>query len=221
MSNLISKNTNGLITSNEIQELINDLKENCTARASKSIDLILRICLEQVQRNSRDFSIATIGRVSESSGGLTEQALRNKGGERYRRIISAFEKQYGSPIVNKNVPIKNDSWVDRIEEHEIRWLVNDLIAENRNLKNENDTLKSNIDMTVDLRDITDSSSDQALLSVTLSGSEKASIEHFLSDGMLTDNEWKIDNRGKLIVQGGESITKAGFADAIAKIKKML
>ena len=111
--------------------------------------------------------------------------------------------------------------MDRIEEHEIRWLVNDLIAENRTLKNENDTLKSNIDMTVDLRDISDSSSDNALLSVALSGSEKSSIEHFLSDEMLIDNGWKIDKRGKLIDQKGKNITKPGFADAINKIKNML
>jgi len=52
-------------------------------RKQQSLRLIYRLCEEQHDRGSSDFSIATIGRLSAAVGGPSAAAIRNKTGDAY------------------------------------------------------------------------------------------------------------------------------------------
>jgi hypothetical protein len=74
----------------EIEQLFENLMNEASSRKQTSLRIINNICNEQILRNSPDFSIATIGKISKLQGGPSEQAIRNKNGEAYRLLITAW-----------------------------------------------------------------------------------------------------------------------------------
>ena len=74
----------------EPNELCKKLKQNSTSKTVKSITIIHNVCTEQAERGSNDFSIATIGRLSEAAHGPKTQAIRNKTGDKYRALIESW-----------------------------------------------------------------------------------------------------------------------------------
>ena len=66
-------------------------------RKARSLRLIHAVCVEQQDRGSNDYSIATIGRLSADRGGPAAGAIRNKTGEAYRALINTFAGSVGPP----------------------------------------------------------------------------------------------------------------------------
>jgi len=84
---------------NEIQSpkaLMQALCAHADPRKTRSLRLIYAICEEQRDRGSKDYSVATIGRLSAERGGPAAGAIRNKTGEPYRAVIKAFADSVGS-----------------------------------------------------------------------------------------------------------------------------
>lgn len=73
-----------------IPELVSKLSEDASTRKTRSIEVIHNICQEQYDRGSKDFSIATISRLSKECDGPSEQTIRNKNGADYRAILKAW-----------------------------------------------------------------------------------------------------------------------------------
>ena len=68
---------------NEIQSpkaLLEALCAQADPRKMRSLRLIHAICEEQRDRGSKDYSVATIGRLSAGRGGPAAGAIRNKTG---------------------------------------------------------------------------------------------------------------------------------------------
>ena len=74
----------------EADALLHALCANADPRKVRSLRLIHAICVEQTERGSDDYSIATIGRLSAEQGGPAAGAIRNKTGEAYRALIKVF-----------------------------------------------------------------------------------------------------------------------------------
>ena len=72
------------------EELAMQLMENASTRKKNSIEKIHNICREQYNRGSKDFSVATISRISIENGGPSEQTIRNKSGSDYRAILKSW-----------------------------------------------------------------------------------------------------------------------------------
>lgn len=111
-----------------------------------------------------------------------------------------------------------DSWVDDIEKLDIRWLVRDTLVEIKNLRNENNLLKSEICLNIDLRNQETAMNPLGNLEA-LSDSELRALEHSISEKHYEDMLWTKDHRGKVTDNEGNQVFKTGFVSAIEKILK--
>src|SRR5208282_2579894 len=135
-------------------EVLAALKRDATHRTQQSLDIIQTLCSEQHQRGSRDFSVATIGRLSTERGGPATQTIRNKHGEHYRTLLAAWAA-FADGLTRKPPARGESNTADdvlaMIEDASVRAIVGVIMAENRKLKGENTLLKSKADIIVDRR----------------------------------------------------------------------
>ncbi|NIA52684.1 hypothetical protein HAV22_03305 [Massilia sp. TW-1] len=96
----------------------NDLLEALCAgshpRKQQSVRLIYRLCEEQHDRGSSDFSIATIGCLSAAADGPSAAAIRNKTGDDYKALITSYAEAVGGKA--KKVTARKGSILDEILE---------------------------------------------------------------------------------------------------------
>ncbi|MCC4834776.1 hypothetical protein LMH66_19210 [Shewanella sp. 10N.7] len=206
----------------EPNELCEKLKQSATPKMAKTIDLIHQICTEQSERGSCDFTIATIGRLSESVNGPKTQAIRNKTGEKYRALIQSWA-EYKKPlkVITSKVKEQN-AWVNDIDDARIKWLVMDLIAQNSKLTGQLQLAKELSNINIDLRpvaniDAIESSSHRSSTKSNLLPTEVEALSHSIEPERFKRNGWTVDNRGRVKGSDGNTIFKAGFVDAIEKI----
>ena len=208
-------------------DVLASLKALASKRGQKTLDLIHAICSEQHASGIHDYSVRTIGRVSQVRGGPTEQALRNKGGERYRALMAAWAGYTGNAtrkLAAKSEPGVADDVLGMIDDARVRALVGSFLAENRKFKAENTLLKASVNLIIDRRPPVPS---PALLQNgavqviepfrTLLPAEVEALEHAISDELMKQMGWTADPKTGRIKQGSASIFKPGFIDGIKKV----
>lgn len=207
--------------SHEPNELCEALKQISTPKTASSIELIHQVCTEQSERGSCDFTIATIGRLSEAVNGPKTQAIRNITGEKYRSLIQSWA-EYKQPlkVISSKVKEQN-SWVGDIDDARIKWLVMDLIAQNSKLTGQLQLAKELSNINIDLRpsannNAMESSSHPSLTKLNLLPTEVEALSHSIDPKRFKINGWTVDNRGRVKDRDGNTIFKAGFVDAIEK-----
>jgi hypothetical protein len=85
-------------------KLLAEMEAQASTRKTETLRLLAAICTEQIERGSRDFSVATIGRISSERGGPSAAAIRNKPGEDYRALLKAFAESAGGHAKKKRAP---------------------------------------------------------------------------------------------------------------------
>ena len=99
-----------------------------------------------------------------------------------------------------------------------------IIAENRKLKNENNLLKSQTCITVDMRNenahSTVNNSDVVIVSPLdeLTEMEIAALKDAISDKFFKERGWTTDEQGR-VKEKGYPVYKAGYVTAIKKVLK--
>lgn len=202
----------------EILPIFNVLLSECkSSRSRRSLEVIDNICSD-IARGARDFGYIVVGELSAKNGGPNSQAIRNKNGERYRVLISAYERSYPKPRVIK--PETTSSWVDRIEELGLKANVKKLLSEKRKLQSELDVLRnvwSNSGPIVELG-LPDSSTIQAeRLFPNLTESNYEALKHAIDPEELALSGLRIGEEGSIEDKSGNLIFSYGFVDAIEKI----
>ena len=135
-------------------ELYEQLYKSATSRKKKTLTLVHEVCRKQSESDVKDFSLGTIAGLMADKGGLSEQALRNKNAEPYRLLISRWA-EYSNTTTKKPkkkaITTLNDEILSQISEPTVKALVGMIIAENKKLKNENNMLKNQTCITIDMR----------------------------------------------------------------------
>ncbi len=204
-------------------EELNTLKDLLVSQlkrkdAQNNFEIIFGICVE-VSKGSRDFSISNIGAISESRGSVKTQVIRNKSGERYQLIISAFEKEFQAvPTVSS---VLQKSWIERIEDPAAKLEAKILANEKKKLLTENNILRNLL-----------SKSDEPIVSIgshtktvkttgiSLSDHEMRvikDIEKLIQPGRLSTRGCKIGEDGELKDSEGKLILPRGFQQLIEKL----
>lgn len=205
-------------------ELYNQLYDNASTRKRRTLTLIHEVCKKQYESEVRDFSLGTIANLMSDKGGLSEQALRNKNAEPYRLLISQWA-EYSNTTIKK--PKKqtsttiNDEILSQISEPTIKALVGMIIAENRKLKNENNLLKNQTCITIDMRNQNAQSfanSDVVIVSPLdeLTDMEIEALKDAISDNFFKKQGWATDEQGR-VKEKGFPVYKAGYVTAIKKL----
>ena len=105
------------------EELLEKMKQGASAKVKETLDAVYEVCKEQQERGINDFSIATIAKLGAKRGIPKAQSIRNKSGEKYKALISAFSV---SLLENKKINkiSKSDSdWIDEISNPKHQLLV--------------------------------------------------------------------------------------------------
>jgi hypothetical protein len=201
-------------------------------RKVRSLRLIHAICEEQRDRGSKDYSIATIGRLSVERDGPAAGAIRNKTGEAYRALIKAFAasadgKSRRTAVVNLT---QADLILEGVTDPVLRARIGLLLAEltstraqllaARHLANQNAVL--------DMRQ--QPSDGEAPQNAAMSGEVEVlppsprlsplqvrALENAISDVTLTHWGWRIDASGRIVTDTGQTVFGPGFVTAVRKV----
>ena len=157
-------------------------------------------------------------------GGLSEQALRNKNAEPYRLLINNWA-EYSNTTTKKpkkqTTTTINDEILSQISEPTVKALVGMIMAENRKLKNENNLLKNQTCITVDMRNQKSNSlanNDVVVVPAIddLTETEIEALKDAVSDKFFKERGWTTDEQGR-VKEKGYPVYKAGYVTAIKKI----
>lgn len=203
----------------EAEDLLNALCANADPRKVRSLRLIHAICVEQCERGSDDYSIATIGRLSAEHGGPAAGAIRNKTGEAYRALIKVFadsvvdKPRKGSDAASAQVDMILEGVTDPVLRTRLDLLLAELKATRaqliaaRHLANRTATL-----------DLTQPSSDliPPPPGPDLTPLEVRALENAISQETMDHWRWHTDESGRITTDTGRTVFAAGFVTAIRK-----
>lgn len=195
-------------------------KQAKSEKTRKTLELINRICLEQLQSGEMDFSIANIGAHCEENNGISTQAIRNKSGKLYRDLINIYAEFVPKPVSRTNRNKEHD-WVNDIESQTIQWLVRDLITTNTALTAEVNQLRTDLlNSEVPIQVVNKKSQDSELTALpskaSYTNSETNALKSAIDPNHLALKGLSIGERGEIIDSDGKPVFKPGFVRAIEK-----
>ena len=201
-------------------DLLERLKESSNPRKKRNLDIIHSICQEQFERGSKDFSVATIARLSQQRGGPVKSTIHNKTGDDFKGLINAWAAHTGGGTKRERKVTESPVYavLDKIERADVRSVMGCVLAENKSLRRQLDILKANTKVVIDLR-TRDSSPQPELLPAadTLAESEKAALRHAISAQTMKNEGWSQDAYGRILNEKNRVIFNIGFVSAIRKI----
>ncbi|CAM3939642.1 gamma-mobile-trio protein GmtX [Rheinheimera salexigens] len=198
------------------KELLDKLKNDATSKVQQTLDAIYQVCLDQQERGIQDFSVATISKLGYNSGVPKAQSIRNKSGEKYRALISAFSE---SSINKKSInPIKSDEdWIDEISNPKHKLLARILSSELKEAKKQVDEI-----LPPKLRiDVYDHKSERPADEARLTEQERRALEYIISSSF--QNKWELEANeyGEMVDSKNKPVFKVATVDAIKKALEYL
>ncbi len=205
------------------------LVENAGTRKKRNLEIIHAVCREQFERGSKDFSVATVSRLSVERGGPAKSTIHNKTGCDFQTLIKAWASHTGGAL--KKPPKRTGGFdytelLSKIPDPAIRSIVGAALAENTKLRRELAVLKSITEFVVDRRTkaITLSGGVEAPVtqvipaSFGLSDIEKVALAHAISTQIFEDEGWEADDYGRIVSSRTKRpVFKVGFVMAIQKV----
>ena len=201
------------------KEVLASLKENSGKRTSKSLDLLYSVLEKQSKQSTKDFSIVTIGKLSEQAGGPSTQTIRNKTGLHYQTLISAWADWSNvtmkKPLMHKSRQAETNDMdiLKNITEPVLRALVGTILAERNKYRNQLNTLKQHANVTIDTR----KHSQNEGSTINLNQMEFSALQEAVSDDFFNRMNWLFTPAGQVKSQEGIEIYKHGYVNAIKKV----
>jgi len=221
----------------EVQEHPDDVLENLLAqtgneRSRGSLSTIHSVCREQKERNSYDFTLPTIGRLSEQKKGPKYTTIRTQDvqAHRYQTLINAWANYSGgiTKKVAKTTESTQTSLVSRCVKYGIDpallSIIGRLEADYKKAIKALNLLKNKEEIIVDRRKNAPQinlAQQEVLPLLTLSDLEREAVRDALSDELLARENWSADKVGRIKNANGRTIFKAGFATAVRKMNESL
>lgn len=205
------------------EELFKLLCAKSNARKVKNLTILNAVCQEQHDRGSKDFSTATIARLSLKADGPAESTIRNRTGDDYRGLIKAWA-DFSSCSTKKPKQVADDpiaAVLSKIPDIAVKSIVGAVIAENRKMRGELRTLKANLDLVVDLRAEAPKPAGDTIeilpASHGLTASEISALKYAISPDLLDSEGWVTDEHGRVLNSKGRTIQRVGYVSALRKI----
>lgn len=216
----------------DINTILEDLKSSKTSRTKDSLDKLNALLEARFNAGEKDYSIATIGRVSKAEGGVGTVSIRNKTCEHFRLLIDAWATKANTTMKKPPVPqsrkLDTPSDMDllkRLDDPAIRAVFGQIIAEKNKLKAENRILKQNAEVVVDMRPNQVIHAEQvhqdvevlpSLDGVLLQGDIEA-LEDAINEDKMAQRGWTVTKYGAVKDEYERPLFKNGFVLAIQKV----
>lgn len=210
-----------------IENILSDITTDKTPRTKKSIEKLNDILQAYYKEGGRDFSITTIGDLSEKHDGPGYESLRATKNTHYRRIIEAWAESARAslkkPSSKKGLhePPSDNKLLERVSDLALRTVFAQIIAERNRLQKEVILLKQNMNIVIDKRPqklSTESPQLSQPVANALIPMEISSLEYAISDACMQKQGWAKTPAGQVKeVEFGSEIFPRGFCSAIEKI----
>ena len=220
----------------DIKLILENLKFGKSQRTQDSLNKLNTLLETRFNAKEKDYSIATIGRVSRAEGGIGEVSIRNKTGEHFRLLIDAWATKANTNMKKPPVPHsrKNEIPTDmelliRLNDPVMRAVVGQIIAERKKLKAENRVLKQNTEVIVDMRPNQNIGAEQAhqgiqvlsTLDNLLLPSDIEALKDAIDENKMAQLGWTVSKYGAVKDEYERPLFKTGFVLAIKKILDQL
>ena len=197
-----------------------------------NLQIMHEVCAELHRLGSRDFSLSTVGMMSQERGGLSKRALYNSTSQDFKTLIRAWATfatigtQRASER-NSRDSIPNDrNLLLNISDPAMRALMGYVIAERDRLRGEVKLLRSQANVVIDRRVLpghinitSEGQVIQVMSNADLSDTEKQALDHAISADFLKQEGWSEGQNGEIMNTRGRKIFEIGFANAIRKVLK--
>ena len=216
----------------DIEMILDDLKRDKNPRTQCSLDKLNQHLKRQFEEGKKDFSIATIGRLSKANGGIGTVSIRNKSGEHFRLLIDAWATKANVSVKknpkdsSKNFKVPADmELLKRLADPAMRAVFGQIIAERNKLKAENSILKQNTEIIVDMRpnqflytpQVEQGVEVLPALDSILLGTEIEALEDAINETKIISRCWTVTQMGAVKDENGCTLFKTGFISAIQKV----
>lgn len=220
----------------DINLILENLKFGKSQRTQDSLDKLHTLLEARFNAKEKDYSIATIGRLSKADGGIGEVSIRNKTGEHFRLLIEAWATKANTGMKKPPVPHcrKNEIPTDtelllRLKDPVMRVVFGQIIAEKKKLKAENRILKQNTEVIVDMRPNQTVGAEQAhqgvqvlsTLNSLLLPSDIEALKDAIDENKMAQLGWTVSKYGAVKDEYERPLFKTGFVLAIKKILDQL
>lgn len=213
-------------------DVLKTLKENVRVQKQRNLDIIHKVCADLHQLGSSDFSLATVGRISEERGGMSRKALYNKTSTEFQQLVQAWA-DYGKTQLKRaeDKPRQADTEDDgggllrKIADPALRALFGGIVAERNRLRAEINLLRANANVVIDRRvlpgyvDVTPQGQVVQVIEGTsaLTETEKRSLAKAIDPDALRQEGWAEGRNGEILNARGRVVFDMGFANAIRKV----
>ena len=133
------------------------MSEHTHKRTQQSLRDLYDVLFRYAENGGRDFSLANIGRLSASQGGVSGESLKKTRNDHYRKLINAFVDHYAKGVRKPSDKVKKhlntsveDDFIKAIPLN-VRSYAQRLISEKRMCKDEIQELKNGSQETIDIR----------------------------------------------------------------------
>lgn len=216
----------------DVNVILEDLKSNKSQRTKDSLDKLNSLLEAHFNAGEKDYSIATIGRISKADGGVGTVSIRNKTGEHFRLLIDAWATKANTtmkkPLAPQSRLLDTPSDTDllkRLDDPALRAVFGQIIAEKNKLKKENHILKKNADVVVDMRPNQAIHAEQVHQGVTvlpaldglLLPSDIEALEDAINQQKMVQRGWTVTKYGAVKDEHERPLFKNGFVLAIQKV----
>ncbi|MRT38464.1 hypothetical protein GJV03_14945 [Acinetobacter sp. RIT698] len=221
----------------DINVILEDLKSDKSQRTKNSIDRLNTLLETRFNAKEKDYSIATIGRVSKADGGIGEVSIRNKTGEHFRLLIDAWATKANTNMKKPPVPHsrKNEiptemELLKQLDDPVMRVVFGQMIAEKNKLKAENRILKNEAEVIVDMRPHQIIKVEQVHEGIqvlsSLDGrlllpSDIEALKDAINEDKMAQRGWTVSKYGAVKDEHERPLFKNGFVLAIKKILNQL
>ncbi len=211
-------------------EVLKALKEGVRVQKQRNLDIVYQACAELHRLGSRDFSLATVGRMSEERGGISRKSFYNKTSAGFLALIKAWIAFSEAPVKKgaakaQPAPLVENALLRKIDDPALRALFGGIIAERNRLRAEINLLRANTNVVIDKRvlpgyvDVTPQGQIVQVLEGTigLAESEKISLAKAIAPEFLRQEGWIEGANGEIHNARGRKLFEVGFANAIRKV----
>ncbi|MYM81813.1 alpha/beta hydrolase [Duganella sp. FT50W] len=181
----------------------------------RNLQAIHELCRAQYEAGTRDFSVASIGKLCERAGILTARGLYNAPLADYRALIESWAAYAGPSIPKPVKQLASEDYLMRIDDPAIRAIVQGVIAERNKLKAQLNTLKANTTIVVDRRPLQAPASHGT--SAVFTDSERKALSKAVSPEFIESQGWREVDFGEVVNSRGRTVFDPGFASGIRKL----
>ena len=208
--------------------VLETLKAGVRPQKQRNLNIIHAVCRELHGLGSRDFSLATVGRMSEERHGMSRNALYNKASEDFRTLINAWSRFAGDMPGKRATslkPLAEEDLLRRIDDPALRALLGGIVAERNRLRGEVNLLRANAKVVIDRRILPghvhvmpEGQVTQVLPPLAdLTDSEVAALRKAISPEFLRQEGWHEGPHGQIVNAKGRTLFDVGFTNAVRKV----